>query len=116
MYRWTAFCPPVRITPPLLCGMPLANRILAQCPFSIPSGLEVHRILPCLPGVSMSPVCPLIPYAEVFMTEFISIVAIVALIFLFIKIISLPMRLIFKILINAASGFVCLFLLNMLAE
>lgn len=64
----------------------------------------------------MSPVCPLIPYAEVFMTEFISIVAIVALIFLFIKIISLPMRLIFKILINAASGYVCLFLLNMLAE
>lgn len=50
------------------------------------------------------------------MTEFISIAAIVILVYLFIKIISAPMRLIFKILINAASGYICLFLLNMLAE
>ncbi len=37
------------------------------------------------------------------------------LIFLLLKIITKPMKLIFKLLINTACGFVCLFLLNALA-
>lgn len=50
------------------------------------------------------------------MAEIISIVAIVVLAYLFIKIITAPMRLIFKVLFNAACGFVCLFLLNLLSD
>ncbi len=45
--------------------------------------------------------------------EEIAILAVAVIgIFLLLKIIALPMKLFFKILINSASGFVCLWLLN----
>ena len=49
------------------------------------------------------------------MSEIISVVAVVAFAFIFIKLISAPIRWILKLLINAACGFVSLFLLNMLS-
>lgn len=50
------------------------------------------------------------------MPQVVSIVIVVVFAFLFIKLIATPMRLILKLLINAACGFVALFLLNMIAE
>ncbi|MBE6944940.1 MAG: pro-sigmaK processing inhibitor BofA [Ruminococcaceae bacterium] len=49
------------------------------------------------------------------MSQIISVVAVVAFAFLFIKLISTPMRWVMKLLINAAGGFVSLFLLNLLS-
>lgn len=49
------------------------------------------------------------------MSEIISIVAVIIFAFIFIKLISTPMRWIMKLLINAGCGFVSLFLLNMLS-
>lgn len=50
------------------------------------------------------------------MPQVISIVIVVIFAFLFIKLIATPMRLVLKLLINTACGFVALFLLNMIAE
>ena len=40
---------------------------------------------------------------------------IVNIVFLFIKILLTPMKLIFKLLLNTGCGFICLFLLNLLS-
>lgn len=49
------------------------------------------------------------------MSQTISIIAVIIVAFLFIRLISTPMRWLFKLLINAGCGFVSLFLLNMLS-
>lgn len=49
------------------------------------------------------------------MSQTITIVVVVVFAFLFIRLISAPMRLLFKLLINTGCGFVSLFLLNMLS-
>lgn len=49
------------------------------------------------------------------MTEILSIVIPIVLIVLLIRLIMTPMKLLWKLLINAACGFVCLFLLNLLS-
>lgn len=49
------------------------------------------------------------------MSEIISIVVAVVLAFLFIKLLTTPMRWLIKLLVNAGCGFVALFLLNMLS-
>ena len=49
------------------------------------------------------------------MTQTITVVAIVIFAFLFIRLISTPMRWLFKLLINTGCGFVSLFLLNLLS-
>ncbi len=49
------------------------------------------------------------------MSEFISIAVVLVAAFLFIKLLSTPMKWIMKLLINTASGFVSLFLLNLLS-
>lgn len=49
------------------------------------------------------------------MHEFIVLIVPAILIFLLIKIITKPMRLVFKLLLNTACGFLCLILLNALA-
>ena len=49
------------------------------------------------------------------MQEIIVLIIPALLIFLLLKIITKPMKLIFKLLINTACGFVCLILLNALA-
>ena len=50
------------------------------------------------------------------MTQIISIAAAVGLAFLFVKLISAPIRLAAKLLINAGCGFGVLFLLNMVSD
>ena len=48
------------------------------------------------------------------MHEILALAVPVLFIFLFIKILLTPMKLIFKLLLNTGCGFVCLFLLNLL--
>ena len=50
------------------------------------------------------------------MPEIISIVVVLVLAFLFIKLLSKPMKWILKLLINTAAGYVALFLLNLLSN
>ena len=47
------------------------------------------------------------------MQEIIALAVPVLFIFLFIKVLMTPMKLIFKLLLNTGCGFVCLFLLNL---
>lgn len=49
------------------------------------------------------------------MQEIIALAVPVLFIFLFIKVLMTPMKLIFKLLLNTGCGFVCLFLLNLLS-
>lgn len=49
------------------------------------------------------------------MQEIIALAVPILFIFLFIKILMTPMKLIFKLLLNTGCGFVCLFLLNLLS-
>ena len=49
------------------------------------------------------------------MQEIIALAVPVLFIFLFIKVLMTPMKLIFKLLLNTGFGFVCLFLLNLLS-
>ncbi len=49
------------------------------------------------------------------MPEIISVVVVLVLAFLFIKLLSKPMKWILKLLINTAGGYVALFLLNLLS-
>ena len=49
------------------------------------------------------------------MQEILALVVPVLFIFLFIKILLTPMKLIFKLLLNTGCGFICLFLLNLLS-
>lgn len=49
------------------------------------------------------------------MQEILALAVPVLFIFLFIKILLTPMKLIFKLLLNTGCGFICLFLLNLLS-
>jgi inhibitor of the pro-sigma K processing machinery len=66
----------------------------------------------------MSPQAEIIPHflkRRGSMHEILALAVPVLFIFLFIKILLTPMKLIFKLLLNTGCGFVCLFLLNLLS-
>jgi inhibitor of the pro-sigma K processing machinery len=92
-----------------LFGTPCAGRFRGGLP-------SVHLLSkPILSRPSENiPACSFLEWRN-FMQEILALAVPVLFIFLFIKILLTPMKLIFKLLLNTGCGFICLFLLNLLS-